>query len=225
MTDFPFAIVGFDLDGTLLETGRELAAAVNHALAGVDRPALSDDHIRTLIGSGTRKLMERALEATGGVNDELMAQTVPAMLARYEADLGSDSPPYPGMVDALDELSRRGVRLAVVTNKMERLAVALLERVELADRFDTIIGGDTMGKGKFKPDPAPLLEMVRRCGGGESTKTAFVGDSIADTTAARAANMPSVVVSFGFRRHELHELGGSAIIDHYDELIPALQAL
>ena len=92
-----------------------------------------------------------------------------------------ETEPFPGAIAALDALAARGVKLAVVTNKLESLAEKLLVALDLRDRFDALIGGDTMGPGLAKPNRAPIDEMIRRCGGGRAV---FIGDSMFDIQAA-----------------------------------------
>jgi phosphoglycolate phosphatase len=222
MADFPFDIVGFDLDGTLLDTHEDLAAAVNHALALAGRAPVPAAEVRTFIGGGARLMLERALTITGGVPEGALARLYPELLRFYEANIAVHSRLFPGGAAMLDGLAARGVKLAVATNKFEGLAVRLLGALGLAGRFYTIIGGDTLGKGRAKPRPDMLEEMVRRGGGG---RAAYVGDSSFDTGAARAAGLPCVALSFGFNDLPPAELGASVVIDHFDELIPALERL
>lgn len=222
MADFPFGIVGFDLDGTLLDTSADLAGALNHALSQIERGPLSVAEVMPMVGRGTRVMLEKGLEATGGCDADLLARLYPELLDHYRDNIAGGTRPYPGMAEALDALEARGVALAVVTNKLESLAVKLLEELGLAGRFRTIIGGDTMGPGNAKPSPEPVLEMIRRCGGGSA---AFVGDSIFDIEAARGAGVPSIAVRFGFLTGLAEELGADAVIDHFDALVPALERL
>lgn len=222
MTDFPFAIVGFDLDGTLLDTSADLTAAVDHALVSAGRPPLVVEQVRPMIGGGAKTMLAHALEATGGVEEEEFRTLYKQMLRYYEANISAGSKPFPGMLDALDALDARGVKVAVVTNKFERLAEKLLDELGLRDRFATLIGGDTMGKGNAKPSAAPIEEMIRRLGGGT---TAFVGDSEFDTGAARNAGVPSIAVSFGFLTGPVEDLRADAVIDDYAELLPTLERL
>ncbi|MCW4463638.1 HAD-IA family hydrolase [Sphingomonas sp. BT-65] len=226
MIDFPFDIVGFDLDGTLFDTSADLAAAANHALELVGRPALPLDAVKPMIGRGAKHMLEQGLEASGGLDAETMKRAYPALLEYYEANLTRGTTAFPGLIEALDELESHGVRIAIVTNKFERFAVKLVAELALHHRFACVIGGDTMGKGNAKPSPEPIHEMIRRCqalGGGG--RAAFVGDSIYDILAAKNAGIPSIAVSFGFLMQPVEELGADAVIDDYDELIPALLRL
>jgi phosphoglycolate phosphatase len=222
MNGFPFAIVGFDLDGTLVDTLGDLTAALNHALGLAGRPPLTEAEVRPLVGLGTTHLLEQALAATGDVPHGDIPRLLDALVGYYAAHIAVHSRPFPGMLAALDRLDALGVRTAVVTNKLETLARQLLGELGLADRMAVIIGGDTLGPGGAKPSPAPVLAMIDRCGGG---RAAFVGDSIFDIEAARGAGAASVLVSFGFLHAPAGDLGADHVIDHYDELVPLLATL
>ncbi|NYT39171.1 HAD-IA family hydrolase [Sphingomonas sp. R-74633] len=222
MADFPFDIVGFDLDGTLIDTSADLLGATNHALGLARRSLLDSAAVMTMVGRGAKHMLEQALEASGGYDAALMARVYPALLDWYRDHVCDHSRPFPGMIEALDALAARGVTLGIVTNKFEYLAVKLIDELGLSARFATIIGGDTMGKGNAKPSALPIEEMIRRCGGG---RAAFVGDSIYDVLAAKNAGVPSIVVSFGFLSQPVEELGADAVIDSFAELVPALEKL
>ena len=220
MTHFSFDIVGFDLDGTLLDTSGDLAAAVNHALASVDRPQLSVEQVKPMIGGGARHMLKQGLTATGGY-DEAMLDTLHAtLLAHYEANICVLTRPYPGVIAALDALAANGVTMGVVTNKVERYARIVLDELGLTERFACILGGDSLAESK--PSPMPIHEMVKLCGGG---RAAFVGDSIFDVQAAQAAGLPAIACSFGFLMQPVEELGAEAVIDGYAELLPTLERL
>jgi phosphoglycolate phosphatase len=222
MSEFPFDIVGFDLDGTLLDTEADLGAALNHALAQADRPPVSPGEVRDLIGGGGKKMLARALTMTGGLPEEEFAALYAELLRFYEANIAVHTRPFPGGEAMLDGLARRGAKLAVVTNKLEALAVRVLDELGLSPRFYTIIGGDTLGPGRAKPARDQLDEMIARAGGG---RAAYVGDTTYDTRAALAAGLPCVAVRFGFNDLPAEDMGANAIIDHFDELIPALEGL
>lgn len=218
MTSIPFDIVGFDLDGTLLDTSGDLAAAVNYAIAKIDRRPFPVEEIRPFVGKGARVMLERALSASGGYDEDVLAQTLPVLLDYYEQNLAIHSVPYPGLVEAMDGLASAGVKLAICTNKAERFTIPLMHQIGLSDRFASIIGGDTVGVAK--PDPAPIHAMIERAGGG---RTIFLGDTINDIAGARNAGIPSIAVSFGFLDGPVELLGADAVIHHFDELVPLLQ--
>src|ERR1700712_495561 len=132
MADFPFAIVGFDLDGTLVDSAGDLAAAVNHALAAAGRPPFPVDRIRPMIGGGARLMLQTALKASGG--DDQLDDLLPILLAHYEANIAVTTRPFPGVVAALDALAARGVALSIVTNKREHFTDLLLRELGLLDR-------------------------------------------------------------------------------------------
>ena len=219
---FPFAIVGFDLDGTLVNTAGDLTAAVNHALALAAREPLSEAQVRPMIGLGARHMLEQGLAATGGVPGGDFERLYRELLRFYEANIAVHSRAFPGVAAALDSLDALGVKTAVVTNKREDMARKLLGELGLAARMATIIGGDTLGPGNSKPSPAPIIEMIARCGGG---RAAFVGDSIYDVMAANSAVVTSVAVDFGFLDGPVEMLGADHLIGHFNELVPLLARL
>ncbi|WP_298200647.1 HAD-IA family hydrolase [Novosphingobium sp.] len=223
MDAFPFRIVGFDLDGTLLDTHGDLGAALNHALGLAGRPPVAVAQVTELIGGGARQMLDRALALTGTVppDDEVKALHR-ELIAFYRENIAVHTRLYPGGEAMLDGLAARGVQIAVVTNKLESLAVRLLDALGLSSRLATIIGGDTLGPGRAKPAPDLLHEMIRRLGGGAA---AFVGDTTYDTRAAAAAGLPCVAVRFGFNDVPVETMGATAVIDHYDALIPTLERL
>ncbi|MET0180422.1 MAG: HAD hydrolase-like protein [Novosphingobium sp.] len=226
MRPFPFAIVGFDLDGTLLDTRADLGAAINHALGLAGRPPVPVEQVERFIGGGSRLMLARALAETGPVPDAEHDALYAELLAFYEANIAVHTALYPGGAAMLDALDARGVALAVVTNKLETLAVKVLAELGLSDRFACVIGGDTLGPGRAKPAPDLLHEMVARCAArGIAGRAAFVGDTTYDTHAARAAEMPCVAVSFGFNDRPARELGADAVIDHFEQLVLALERL
>lgn len=220
MSDFPFQIVGFDLDGTLVDSLSDLAAAVNHALSLTGRAPLSVTEVRPMIGQGARHMLEQGLIATGGVPEGGAESLYRELMAYYEAHIAVHSRVFPGVTDMLDQLDALGVHAAVVTNKAERPARKLLAELGLADRMACIIGGDTLAE--RKPSPIPVQAMIAQCGGG---RTAFVGDSIFDVRAAQGAGAASVIVRFGFLDRAPEEFGADHVIGDYDELVPLLGTL
>jgi len=219
---FPFDIIGFDLDGTLVDTSGDLTAAVNHVLESVGRPLLSPETVKHYIGGGAKLMLQKGLEATGGIPDNDFKPLYRQMLAYYEANVSVHSRPFDGALAVLDALDDMGVRYAVVTNKFESLAVKLLTDLNLAHRMGCILGADSLGKENAKPSGAPIFEMIKRCGGG---RAAYIGDSIYDMMAAKNASVPSVAVSFGFLHGPVEDMGADAVIDHFDELLDCLKQI
>ena len=219
---FPFDIIGFDLDGTLVDTSGDLTAAVNHLLESVDRPLLSPETVKQYIGGGAKLMLQQGLEATGGIPDNDFKPLYRQMLDYYEANVSVHSRPFDGALAVLDTLDNMGVRYAVVTNKFESLAVKLLTDLNLAHRMGCILGADSLGKENAKPSGAPIFEMIKRCGGG---RAAYIGDSIYDMMAAKNASVPSVAVSFGFLHGPVEDMGADAVIDHFDELLDCLKQI
>lgn len=222
MAPFPFAIVGFDLDGTLLDTLGDLGAAVNHALAAIGRAPFPPARVKDLVGGGPRVMLERALLRDGAIPVDEFTLLYDELLVFYRANIAVHSRPFPGTVAMLDDLASRGAKLAVVTNKLESLAREVLTELGLADRFTAILGGDSLGPGRAKPAPDLIHEMTARLGGG---RTAYVGDTTYDVLAARAAAVPILAVSFGFNDRPASELGADAVVDHFDDLAPTLMRL
>jgi phosphoglycolate phosphatase len=220
MASFPFDVVAFDLDGTLADTAPDLAAALNHTLAALGRPGVPADSVRNLIGHGARALLRRGLAATGDVSEALVERGYPLLLDFYGAHICDGTAAFDGLEEALDALAGVGVALAVCTNKPEALTLKLLAALGLRNRFDAVVGGDTLAV--RKPDPVPLLAAIDRAGGGRAV---LVGDSIVDADTARAAGVTFVAVGFGFSDRPVEALGADAIIHSYGELVPALRRL
>jgi len=223
MNSFPFNIVLFDLDGTLVDSARDLCPAVNHALGVIGRDAVSESATRNMIGGGTDMMLKRALEATGGAVDEgTYRQMSEALLDYYWANIAHNTVPFPGCLGALDVLASRGCKLAVVTNKSEKPARQLLDALGMTHRFHAIYGGDTLGRERAKPKPDMLHAAIAACGGGSAV---MVGDSTYDVRAGRAAGLPVITCRFGYHDVPVDQLGGNILIDNLDELVNALESL
>jgi len=213
----------FDLDGTLVDTADDLVATLNAVGAREGLPPVSPAEGRRLVGGGARAMIEKAFAATGRpLAQDALDRLMKTFLAHYAVHMVDRSRPYPGLVPALDRLTRSGWRLAVCTNKLEGIARGLLERLSLADRFAAIAGQDTFGF--RKPDPRHLIETVRLAGGSPA-RAVMVGDSPADVEAARGAGMPVVVVTFGYSPVPVADLAADALIGDYRDLWTVLVAL
>jgi phosphoglycolate phosphatase len=214
----PFDTVAFDLDGTLADTAPDIALALNHALGTIGRPAIDSATVRTMIGDGARNLIRRALAATGGSDEALVEQVYPTYVAFYADHPCQGTRPFPGVERALDDLARQGVRLAICTNKPERVSLALLDAFRWTARFAAIVAGDTLGV--RKPDAAPLRQATAG-----ARRAILVGDSLIDAETARAAAVPFLAVSFGYSHVPASGFGADAVIDRFDQLIPTLISL
>lgn len=221
MANFPFDIIGFDLDGTLLDTHRDLAEAVNHALGHGGFTPMPVDHAKSLIGGGAKLMLAKAIEEQGGLPEEEFRKLYKHMLAYYGQYCAVWTAPFPHASDVLATLHERGVQLAVITNKFEGFARNILNQLGLMDCFKALIGGDTLGKGRAKPAADPIIAARDRCGGG---RMAYVGDSSWDVAAARAAQVPVVVAGYGYNDKPAGDLDGDAVIDSLVELVPLLES-
>lgn len=220
--DFPFDLVMFDLDGTLVDTAGELADAVNDTLAELGMRAVDPARVRDWIGNGTRELLVSALaEASGWPRQSLRGS---AQLARaasrfdphYENRCGTRSMPYPGVVQVLQQLRARKIRLALVTNKDGRFTRALLAHHQLAAWFDPVLCAEDVPR--RKPAPDAILLCLRRCAVAPS-RALFVGDSAIDVASARNAGVQVWAVEGGYNQGQPIAASGP------DRVLRDLQAL
>lgn len=211
------ALVSFDLDGTLVDTAGEIAEAANRALQEHGLPRQPEAHLALLIGHGAHALMRKLLAQLQARMDEA---PVLASFDRHYADTtGTTGQPYPGAVEALDLLRSRGLRVACVTNKELRHTQHLLRHHRLQDRFDLVIGGDSLPQ--KKPDPA-VLRHVSATLGVPLQAMAHVGDSATDVEAARNASVRAWVVPYGYNAgRPIAEAGPDAI---FPDLLAAAHA-
>ena len=213
----------FDLDGTLVDTAPDLISALNYVLDREGLPAVPLASARNMIGAGARKLIERGLEAEGRAMSVADLDRLTAdFIDYYACHIADASRPFEGLEAALDDLSARGHRLAVCTNKLEWLSKRLLDQLRLAPRFAAICGADTFGVSK--PDPAILQQTVKRAGG-EIASTIMVGDAGTDIGVARRAGVPVIGVSFGYTDVPIVELKPDRLIHHMRDLANAVTAL
>ncbi|SCB56421.1 phosphoglycolate phosphatase [Rhizobium aethiopicum] len=220
MTPAPAPLVVFDLDGTLLDTHTDLVESLNHTIAALGLEPVSYDDLTHLVGQGARVMIERACRLR---SHPVSAETLPPLVERFVAHYAGNMPgatqPYPGLVAAMDRLKSAGYRLAVCTNKMENLALGLLDKLDLTHYFDAVTGGDSFEY--RKPDARHLTGTIERAGG-DVSRTVMIGDSINDIAVAKNAGVPSIAVPFGYSDVPVSSLDPDVIITHYDELTPEL---
>ncbi|MEY2342301.1 phosphoglycolate phosphatase [Acidithiobacillus sp. IBUN Pt1247-S3] len=223
MTTQSFAaqMVLIDLDGTLIDTAPDLAGAANHVLQSLGRPPAPMPVIRGFIGNGVRELMRRALAIEAEPTEAEVDAAMPEFSAYYGAHLTAHSVVYPGVEEALQELHAQGRKLVCITNKAGQFTEPLLERLGLCNYFDLVLSGDSLPR--KKPDPLPLTHAAAHFGLSPE-RGLLVGDSINDTQAARAAGMPVVAVSYGYRGDmPLADLAADVVIDTLPQLLPLLR--
>jgi len=212
-----------DLDGTLADTIPDLAAAANAMLREIGRPGLDVERIRTFVGKGIPKLVERTLAAAhdGRVPAGLMERALPVFERCYAAVNGRHSVVYPGVEEGLRAMRGMELPLACVTNKSGRFTTPLLEQLGLARHFAQVIAGDTLPQ--KKPDPAQLLHACRGFGIAPG-EMLMVGDSGNDAEAARAAGCPVFCVPYGYNEgQDVRALDVDAIVPSLVEAARLIQ--
>jgi phosphoglycolate phosphatase len=200
-----------DLDGTLVNSLPDLAAAVNRMLGARGLAPLSQPEVGAMVGDGVAKLVERAFGARGGVPD---AVAVAEYAADYAAHSAVATVPYPGVADALRGLADDGWRLAVCTNKPEQAARGLLAALGLAQWFAAVGGGDSYPV--RKPDPKHLLATLAAAGG-DRDRAIMAGDHANDVAAARAAGLPCIFAAWGYGPAKMAE-GAAAVAHDFPDL-------
>ena len=217
------ATIVFDLDGTLIDTAPDLVDALNVIFAREGLAPLPYETARNFVGGGAKAMIARGIEAERRVLPPAkLEQLFTDFITYYSEHLADRSQPFPGLTDALDVLASRGCRFAVCTNKLERLAVLLLDKLKLGERFAVICGQDTFGV--QKPDPEILRRTVAATGG-TLRSTVMIGDSITDIRTARATGVPIVAVDFGYSERPIAEFGPDRTISHFAELPASVAAI
>ena len=222
MALLPETIV-FDLDGTLVDTAPDLTAALNAVMVAQGRQAVPADQVRHMVGRGARFLIERAMEATGPLPPAAEVDLlVRDFIAHYDANIAVTSRPFERAEAVVRSLAARGHRIGICTNKPEHLSLKLLDELRIRALFPVVLGADS--RPYRKPDPRHLFDTITALGG-RAGSAVLVGDSETDVKTARAANVPVVVVSFGYTEIPPRELGADRVIDHFDALEQALSGL
>ncbi|MCM5571896.1 phosphoglycolate phosphatase [Burkholderiaceae bacterium FT117] len=222
---FPALGAIIDLDGTLLDTAADLAAGTNAMLAELGREPLPVDEVARYVGKGGEVLVHRALTRSldGRVDAALAARAMEAFLRHYARENGIHSRVYPGVVEGLEAMRARGLKLACVTNKPQGFSEVLLAEKGLAPYFDLVVGGDLLPR--RKPDPLPMLHVCERFGLAPDRIIA-IGDSDNDAAAARAAGMPVLVVPYGYNEGRPAEsIDADGVVSTLADVVPLLDGL
>lgn len=218
-----FSAVLFDLDGTIIDSAPDVCASVNRVLDKMGRPPITVNDTKMLVGFGARTLVEKALRMTGDAgSEEDVDFLLNGFLESYRQNPCKHSTLFPGAREALERLSRKGIKLGICTNKPEITCFPVLDAFDLKCFFPTVICGDTL---EFrKPDPRHIYHTLDDM---EVTNdsAAFIGDSEADIEAANNAGLPSILVTFGYCHVPFENLKADALMDHFDELDDTLSTI
>lgn len=213
----------FDLDGTLIDTAPDLAAATNHVMSRLGLASVDEREILPFVGHGALKMIEQAARAHGRTLDEReLYDLFEIFLLHYADNIAVHSRPYAGVEEALSQLKDQGAALAVCTNKIERHARQVISELGLGKYFSVITGRDTLGV--YKPDPGHLTQTIALAGGLKD-RAVMVGDSETDIKTAKAAGVPVIAVTFGYSIEPVATFAPDITIEHYRELIPAISRL
>ena len=220
--------VMIDLDGTLVDTLGDFAAALNAMLADLRLPAIEPARIEHMVGKGSEHLLDSVLQhvltlegkapsASQLIAKELYPRAWQRYQLRYQEINGQFAQVYPGVLAGLAGLRAAGLRLACLTNKPQAFAEPLLRAKGLDGFFEHVFGGDAFAR--KKPDPLPLLQTCAALGT-EPARTLMLGDSSNDAAAARAAGCPVVLVGYGYNHGEpVQAVGADAVIDSLQQLV------
>lgn len=188
----PIDLIIFDLDGTLIDSLSDLADATNHMLTSLGRPRIEQDAVRSLVGQGARRLVERAL---AGASGEEVEQGLALFLDYNYRHIADRTVPYPGVRETLDTLKGRGMRMAIISNKNVALCREVVSALGIDRYFEEILGADSL---PFrKPSPEPVLKLLADFGVAPE-RAALVGDSINDIAAGKGAGVRTVGCTWGY---------------------------
>ncbi len=224
MLSQPIRAVLFDLDGTLIDTLPDLHAAACAMLNDLGRPPLPLESIRAYVGRGIPNLIKRVLANSLHVAEDPNPpppEAVASYRRHYARENGRNAKVYPGVLEGLASLRAQGVPLGVVTNKADTFIQPLLEQTGLSGYFEVLVGGDRLPK--VKPDPMPLVWACGRLGVSPA-ETLFIGDSINDALAARAAGCPVFLLPYGYNEdRDVHELDCDAIVESVRDAVKLIR--
>lgn len=220
----------FDLDGTLLDSAPDLAAAINQMLLTLGIKEFPQEIIRSWVGNGAKTLVERALHHSINNNatnkkfsQEEVANALAIFLKYYQHNLCVESVLYDGVKETLLALKKQGYRLAVITNKPSEFIAPIIAGFELNDLFELQLGGDSLTE--RKPHPLPLLHACKILNVSVD-ECIMIGDSKNDILAAKATNMQSIGLTYGYNYGEdINNFQPDWCLDTFPELIPLLHKI
>jgi len=218
-----FDTVIYDLDGTLIDSAKDMQVAVSRVLADHGLPPVSEDDVRIFMGQGSKVTMGKAFAKHGkSLDEEALSAVTREFVRYYEADPVSHTSAFPGVAEVVARFARLGLKQGVCTNKFERPSRMILEHLKLMPPIADVAGADTFPV--RKPDPKHILMLIERMGSSPQ-RAVMIGDSIHDVEAAHGAGLPAVLVSWGYTDRPASELGAEAVIQQFEGLPVALQQI
>ncbi|SFK49901.1 HAD-IA family hydrolase [Shimia haliotis] len=215
--------VVFDLDGTLADTSGDLIAAANYCFCDMGFGDVLDVQADAGVAlRGGRRMLTEGLTRMGRFDEATVDRFYPVLLEAYRANIAEHTFFFPGALEAVDALRAQGYGVGICTNKPEALAEQLMQALGAREAFGALVGADTLPV--RKPDPEPLRETARRLGG-DPAQTILIGDSDTDRNTAKAAGVPSVLVTFGPSGEDMAALEPEALLEDYAVLPMVVEAL
>lgn len=204
----------FDLDGTLIDSQVDLIHSVNAMLLHMDRGELPDDVVRGYVGNGALALVQRALGSE--TSDDEIAAAHDYFIAYYKEHALDTTTLYPGVADALKELSASGHKLAILTNKPKGISRNIVAGLGIGDYFFSVLGGNSFWV--KKPHPIGIDTLCEKSGITKA-ETWMIGDSAVDIETARNAGVHSCGVTYGIKPESLQDVPPDLLVDHLDEFV------
>jgi phosphoglycolate phosphatase len=212
-------LILLDLDGTLVDSVPDLAAAVAAMMTNLGLPIRGEAQVREWVGNGMERLVRRALvgRLEGEPDETLFRQAFPLFQESYQRHNGTAARLYPGVRETLERLLAEGYPLGCITNKAHQFTLPLLRALGIEPCFRIVLSGDSLPE--KKPHPLPLLHAAQQLGAAPENSL-MVGDSVNDVRAARAAGFRIICVSYGYNHgRDIREARPDAVIDTLPELL------
>ena len=214
-------LIMFDMDGTLIDSSPDLAHAINHMLQKLGRNPVSKEAVDSWLGNGAQMLVKRALsnasEVDSSLQTDLIDEAQALFLAYYASHLCIETQCYPQVPETLEKLHAAGFSMVLITNKPLVFVSPILEKLGIAGFFEKILGGDSLER--KKPDPLPLQHMMAAYGV-LPQECMMVGDSKNDILAAKAADVESIAVTYGYNYAEpVTKYHPDYAIDHFADIL------
>ncbi len=211
-------LIIFDLDGTIVDTCDDITKAINHCLRKHKISEFTRNEVKSLIGEGVRKFIEKVLEKRN-LSRDFLFPLLDCFVSYYSEHIADHSKPYPGVIETLEKLN--GIKKAIISNKLTELTVKTLEATRLKKYFDFIAGNDYFPE--QKPSALPILKTMEYFQAMKE-RTIIVGDSNIDIEAGKAAGIKTIAVTYGYRQKELLR-NADFMIDKFEDLLKLIKEI